>query len=91
MSVGVAPLLREGCAEADTLEDPLGDGVLLELLVETAERDDVDHRDGVAADEREVVPSAGEELGETIRVYESGKLQPVKFSQNSDRFAEGYE
>lgn len=64
MSVGVAPLLREGCAEADTLEDPLGDGVLLELLVETAERDDVDHRDGVAADERDVVPSAGEELGE---------------------------
>lgn len=31
----------------------------------------------------------GEELGETIRVYESGKLQPVKFSQKS--FADGYE
>ena len=34
---------------------------------------------------------SGEELGETIRVYESGKLQPVKFNQKSDRFAEGYE
>ena len=32
----------------------------------------------------------GEELGENIRVHESGKLQPVKFNQKSDRFAEGY-